>query len=148
MIQLVDKGRDYKRLRPNPTEKVKLANNGLQWVLSSNVSAIGTNGNDLIIRFHNGSLYEYPNQAKLYEPMLQSNSKGHFVWVKLRYPKVAYQKIGSLPLAGDEEATDEDIFNLLDLAGLAVMTRLKQLGMFIPDATKGLDLISLNGLLG
>ena len=37
------------------------------------------------------------NQAKLFEDMLKSNSKGHFVWVKLRRPKVAYKKIGSLP---------------------------------------------------
>jgi hypothetical protein len=148
MIQLVDKGRPYKRYRPNPAEKVKLENNGLQWVLSSNVSAVGTNNDDLIIRFHNGSLYEYPNQAKLYEPMLRSNSKGHFVWVKLRRPKVAYQKIGSLPLAGDTQVTDEDIFNLVDLAGLAMMAKLEQMGMFIPSVTKGLDLISLNGLLG
>ena len=147
MIQLIDKNREYKRFRPSASEKIALANNGLQWVLSSNVSALGVNDNDLIIRFQNGSLYKYPNQAKLYEPMLQSNSKGHFVWVKLRRPKVAYQKIGALPLENDIETTDEDIFNLVDLEGLAVMARLQQLGMFIPNATQGLDLVGLQDLL-
>ena len=92
MILLEDKNREYKRFRPNVSEKIQLANNGLQWVLSSNVSALGTNEDSLIIRFHNGSFYEYPNQAKLFEDMLKSNSKGHFVWVKLRRPKVAYKK--------------------------------------------------------
>ena len=59
MKLLIDKNRDYRRYRPDPAEKIALANNGLQWVLSSNVSAIGTNGNDLIVRFHNGSLNIY-----------------------------------------------------------------------------------------
>ena len=135
MKLLIDKNRDYRRYRPDPAEKIALANNGLQWVLSSNVSAIGTNGNDLIVRFHNGSLYSYPGQAKLYKSMLASNSKGHFVWVKLRYPKLAYNKIGSLPMKNDIETTDEDIFNLVDLAGLAVFDRLRELGMFIPNIT-------------
>ena len=147
MIRLIDKNREYKRFRPSASEKIALANNGLQWVLSSNVSALGVNDNDLIIRFQNGSLYKYPNQAKLYEPMLQSNSKGHFVWVKLRRPKVAYQKIGALPLENDIETTDEDIFNLVDLEGLAVMARLQALGMFIPNAQQGLDLVGLTDLL-
>ena len=75
MIRLEDKGRKYKRFRPSAQEKIQLANNGLQWVLSSNVSAIGINDQDLIIRFHNGSIYKYPGRYYLYEEMLESNSK-------------------------------------------------------------------------
>ena len=56
MILLEDKNREYKRYRMNPSEKIQLANNGLQWVLSSNVSAIGVSGKDLVIWFHNGSM--------------------------------------------------------------------------------------------
>lgn len=48
-------------------------------MLSSNVSAVGTDGDDLIVRFVNGSLYQYSKVADLYRPMLESNSKGHFV---------------------------------------------------------------------
>ena len=147
MILLEDKNREYKRFRPNVSEKIQLANNGLQWVLSSNVSALGTNEDSLIIRFHNGSLYEYPNQAKLFEDMLKSNSKGHFVWVKLRRPKVAYKKIGSLPFKSDSEVTDEEIFKLVELQGLAVMKRLQQMGMFIPNIEQTLNFIGLEALL-
>jgi hypothetical protein len=147
MTLLIDKNREYRRFRPSPAEKVQLANNGLQWVLSSNVSAIGINDNDLIIRFHNGSMYEYPNQAELFKPMMASNSKGHFVWVKLRRPRVPYRKIGALPLMDDVEATDEDIFTLIDTEGLAFLTKLKSMGMFIPDASNGLDLVGIEALL-
>ena len=147
MKLLIDKNREYKRFRPNPSEKIQLANNGLQWVLSSNVSALGVNKNDLIIRFHNGSLYLYPNQAKLFEPMLQSNSKGHFVWVKLRKPKVAYRKIGTLPFKDDEQVTDDELFKLVDTQGLALEQRLVDMGMFIPDIPNGLDLLGLTSQL-
>jgi hypothetical protein len=158
MIQLEDKGRymkygravprekggiHYRRLRHSESEKIQLANNGLQWVNSSNVSAIGVNDNDLIIRFHNGSLYKYPNQGALYDDMLKSNSKGHFVWAKLRWKNVAYMKIGALPFKDDKQVTDDDIFNLIDLDGLAVFERLKAMGLFIPTLPNGLDLFGL-----
>jgi len=147
MTRLEDAHREYKRYRPSPDEKVKLANNGLQWVLSSNVSAVGKYNDDLIIRFHNGSLYKYPGQAKLYDPMIASNSKGHFVWSRLRKPKVAYMKIGSLPLPDDVKATDEDLMALVDTQGMAMDEKLRAMGLFIPLATNGLDLIGLNALL-
>ena len=135
MILLEDKHREYKRFRPNPSEKIQLANNGLQWVLSSNVSAIGVSGKDLVIRFNNGSMYQYTNKADLFDAMLNSNSKGHFVWAKLRKPRVPYKKIGSLPFKGDTQVTDEEIFSLVDTRGIEVMDRLQQMGMFIPDVT-------------
>ena len=72
MELLLDPHREYRRLRPDPAEKIQLANNGLQWVLSSNVSGIGTQDDSLIVRFHNGSMYEYPNQAKLFDQMMKS----------------------------------------------------------------------------
>jgi hypothetical protein len=76
MRLLQDKGRDYKRLRPSSAEKIQLANEGLQWVLSSNVSAVGSVDEDLIIRFHNGSLYKYPNRGHLLGDILRTRSKG------------------------------------------------------------------------
>lgn len=142
MIRLEDKNREYKRFRPSVSEKLQLANNGLQWVLSSNVSAVGVSGRDLIIRFQNGSLYSYPNQASLYEPLLNSNSKGHFVWARLKKPNVPYVKIGSLPFKDDAQVTDEDIFALVDKEGIDVLNRLLQLGLFIPNAV-GKELLGI-----
>ena len=63
MKLLQDKNRKYRRYGYGSGEKIKLANYGLQWVLSSNVSAIGVAGDDLIVRFHNGSLYQYDGKG-------------------------------------------------------------------------------------
>jgi hypothetical protein len=147
MKLLEDKNRKYRRYRQTPSEKIQLANNGLQWVLSSNVSAIGVQDNSLIIRFHNGSIYEYPNQAKLFDAMLQSNSKGHFVWVKLRRPKVAYKKIGSLPFKDDDQVTDDEFFKLIDNEGLDFVRKLTAMGLFIPEQANTLNLIGIDALL-
>lgn len=135
-------------ITPSAEQKVQLAEAGLQWVTSSNVSGVGINDDDLIIRFLNGSLYRYPGQAKLFDAMMKASSKGHFVWVKLRRPKLPYEKIGTLPFKQDADFTDDDIFKLVELEGLAVEDRLRALGLFIPTLTNGLDLIGLNGLLG
>ena len=79
-------------------------------MVSSNVSAVATSGNDLYIRFHNGSLYRYKNKAKLEERLIAAASKGKWVWRFLRRPNVAYSKVGSMPLDSDRDITDEELF--------------------------------------
>ncbi len=123
MRRLDEPRRDYQRFRHTPSEKLHLANNGLQHVLSSNVSAFGVDGNDLIVRFHNGSLYQYEGVADLYEKALQSNSKGKWVWRNLRRKPIIYRKIGSLPLPDDIGLTDEDIFKQFDDRYVRDLTR-------------------------
>ena len=123
MELLQDKNRDYRRYRHNVRERSFLGLQGLQSVLSSNVSSIGVKGDSLIIRFHNGSMYEYPNQATKYDDILRSNSKGKWVWRFLRKARVPYQKIGILPLPDDIGVTDEDIFQEIDNRYMADLTR-------------------------
>jgi hypothetical protein len=84
---------------------------------------VGVKGESLIIRFHNGSMYEYPNQASQYENMLKSNSKGKWVWRNLRRKNVLYRKIGVLPLPDDIGVTDEEIFQEIDNRYMADLTR-------------------------
>lgn len=142
MTLLVDAHRDYRRWNYTPSEKIQLANAGLQWVRSSNVSAVGIQDNDLIIRFHNGSMYRYDNQADKYKSIMASNSKGHWVWVNLRRKRVSYQKIGLLQFKGDQQVTDEEVFALVNQEGLDVETKLKALGLFIPNVVNNpLDLV-------
>ena len=112
--KLEDFGRPFKRFRHSPEEKFVLAKQGFQHVLSSNVSAVAKSGKDLIIRFHNGSIYSYTGSADLYEKLLKSNSKGTFVWKNLRKPNKPFKKIGSLPLPKDMELDDEELFSDLD----------------------------------
>ena len=123
MELLQDKNRDYQRYRHNARERSFLGLQGLQPVLSSNVSSVGVRGDSLIIRFHNGSMYEYPNQSTKYDDILRSNSKGKWVWRFLRRARVPYQKIGVLPLPDDIGVTDEEIFQEIDNRYLADLTR-------------------------
>lgn len=122
MLLLEDKGREYKRYRPSVAEKSTLVSNGLQWVLSSNVSAIGTEGNDLIVRFINGSLYRYTNEAKSFRPMLKSNSKGHYLYVNLKKPGVKYSRAGTLSLPSDKDINDIDLFKNIENQAIRIQT--------------------------
>lgn len=112
MTLLEDKGRDYRRFRPSPEERTYLAERGLRWVLSSNVSAIGTQGDDLVIRFHNGSVYAYIGQADKVDDIFKSNSKGRWVWRHLRRKGVPYKKIGAISLPDDIKVSDEAIMSI------------------------------------
>lgn len=114
MIKLSEKARGYERYRHTAKEKVFLQLNGLQHVLSSNVSSVGTKENALIIRFHNGSVYEYPGRAADLENILKSNSKGKWVWRNLRRRNAPYRKVGKIPLPDDIGVTDEEIFQEID----------------------------------
>ncbi len=130
MRLLQDKNRDFRRYRHDIKEKAFLKLNGLQHVLSSNVSAVGTRSNDLIIRFHNGSVYEYPNQASQYDSILASNSKGRWVWRFLRRARVPYRKSGIIPLPDDIDVTDEEIFQEIDNRYFKDITKHVQVPVF------------------
>jgi hypothetical protein len=123
MELLQDLNRDYRRFRHNPRERAFLGLNGLQPVLSSNVSAVGVKGEDLIIRFHNGSVYAYRNRGNDYDKILQSNSKGKWVWRFLRRTNAFYEKLGMIPLPDDIGVTDEDIFQEIDNRYLSDLVR-------------------------
>jgi hypothetical protein len=123
MELLQDLNRDYRRFRHTPRERSFLGLNGLQPVLSSNVSAVGVKGEDLIIRFHNGSVYAYRNRGNDYDKILQSNSKGKWVWRFLRRTNAFYEKLGMIPLPDDIGVTDEDIFQEIDNRYLSDLVR-------------------------
>lgn len=125
-IRLYDRNinyRDYRRIRPSPDQKLKLASWGLQWVSSSNVSGVGINGDDLYIRFLNASLYKYPNQAELFDKIMKANSKGKAVWKYLRRTNVPYERVGSLPFDNQEVIeSDEDMFDNLSYEASQILT--------------------------
>jgi len=118
MAEVVNEKRKYQRILPSMREQAILKREGFTWVFSSNVSGVATSGRDLIIRFHNASIYSYQNQASKFEDILAAASKGKWVWRFLRRPNVPYQKIGSLPLDQDVDVTDEELFE--DVTGIAI----------------------------
>ena len=109
MATVVQEDRTYQRILPSDTSINILESQGFEWVYSSNVSAAAVRGKDLIIRFHNSSIYKYPNQGNNYERLMAAASKGKWVWRFLRTPQVPYEKIGSLPLPEDTTETDEEV---------------------------------------
>lgn len=123
MELLQDLNRDYRRYSHNPRERAFLGLQGLQPVQSSNVSSVGVKGEDLLIRFHNGSVYSYRNKADQFDNILKANSKGKWVWRNLRRRNAQYTKLGVLPLPDDIGVTDEDIFQEIDNRYLADLTR-------------------------
>lgn len=123
MELLQDLNRDYRRYRHNPRERSYLGLQGLQPVLSSNVSAIGVRGDSLLIRFHNGSVYSYRGKANDYDNLLKSNSKGKWVWRYLRRKNAMYEKLGVIPLPDDIGVTDEEIFQEINNRYMADLTR-------------------------
>jgi hypothetical protein len=106
---LEDKGRDYKRLQHTPEEQQRINRAGFTTVLSSNVSAIAEMNGDLYIRFHGGSSYVYPGSGNLYDDMLNSSSKGKFVWRELRRNSVPYQRIANVRIPNDVADRDMNL---------------------------------------
>ncbi len=120
--RLFDGARDYRRIRQTAAQKNFLAHNGLQFVNSSAISAVGVNEDDLIIRFHNGSMYSYSGASYLFDEQVGANSRGRFFNRRVR-GKFRFKKIASLPLpkalqtAETMEAellSDEQIFKTLE----------------------------------
>ena len=95
--------KEMQRFRHTPLEKTQLARKGFIAVESSNVSAVSRDEKHLYIRFHNGQVYKYYNQADKFDDILGSNSKGEWVWKNLRRKPVRYSRMGVLPLSNDED---------------------------------------------
>ena len=128
--RILNEKRDYQRILPDFESRQQLRVQGYTWVLSSNVSAVRRFGNDLIVRFHNSSVYRYPNQAQNYDSMINSDSKGRWVWNNLRRPNVPYEKLGAMPLGQDLDLTDEEVMqvgiSVQEIKSLSLLTIAEQ----------------------
>ena len=102
----------FKRIKTSVADQQTLKDAGYTPFFSSNVSAGQRDGSDLYIRFHNGSVYKYPNQGENFSELIVSGSKGKWVWANLRRTKAPFTKVGGFPLAGDIDLTDEEIITL------------------------------------
>lgn len=100
----------YKRIKTPVSDQRTLREKGYSPFFSSNVSAGMRDDKDLYIRFHNGSVYKYPDKGEQFGDLLLSSSKGKWVWNNLRRKNVSYSKVGSFPLVGDRDLTDEELF--------------------------------------
>lgn len=60
------------------------------YVDSSDLKSIAINGNNLVIQFHTGGIYEYIGASCEYYNLLNGNSKGKYFhqYIKNRYPTI------------------------------------------------------------
>ena len=116
MLYKKEEGRDYRRYKHTAKEQKTLRSKGLTPVVSSNVSAIARDENILYVRFHDASTYAYPKSGKLYDKMLNSKSKGKFVWDELIRKRVPYRRAGAMSFKLNNEMERLATTNLMEEA--------------------------------
>lgn len=161
-IQLEDLNRKYKRIRQSARDVLYLDQLGFVETMSSNVSAIMRDGEDLLIRFHNDSVYRYFGQGYHFDSMLKSSSKGNYVWVHFRWKQIPFLQEQSIVLPsgvqhsnltyeeiGQRFADDYQRFNIPIQDSSEDITR-TLINLFNKQSNinlSGLDLISLFNLI-
>lgn len=92
-IQLGDTFLDqFTKVTLTNAEKLELRQEGFQPLRSSNIAGVSIDGNDLLLRFHSGETYIYPNKAGFYKGFNEALSPGRFLWQTIRYAR-GYRKI-------------------------------------------------------
>ena len=109
-----EEGRNYQRYKHTAKEQATIRSKGFEPVVSSNVSAIAREGKILYIRFHDKATYAYPKSGNLYEDMLNSSSKGKFVWDKLIRKNVPYRKAQAKAFSVGSPYEDQAPVNLME----------------------------------
>lgn len=102
----LDEQRPYDRLKHTQDERQYLRQRGFRPVVSSNVSAVARDGAKLIVRFHGGNTYVYPNSGDRFQDFMNAYSKGKWVWSELRRKGVPYRRVGSYNIPDDVESRD------------------------------------------
>lgn len=122
--KVISENRKYTRYAHTQAESRYLGNKGLRPVVSSNVSAVGLDGETLIVRFHGGATYGYPQSGNRYEDMLNAPSKGKFVWRELRKTGVPYYRMGNVNIENDIESRDMIVGLLTPLEEIFILSTL------------------------
>lgn len=158
--RLFDGAREYRRIRQTAPQKNFLANRGLQFVNSSAISAVGVNEDNLIIRFHNGSMYSYKGASGLFDKQVGANSRGRYFNRNVR-GKYPFVKLTSLPFPQNiqtidtlemELLSDEKLFKTFETQEFTDLIRNLEnpkisFGVALDSAGNELLQISINGLL-
>lgn len=109
---------DYKRVRQTSDVRYELGKLGYTSVLSSFISAVGVFGDNIRIRFHNGSVYEYYGFADKFDAMMRSSSKGQYFIKNIR-PTKKYSKIASIDITPSTVMEDNVMFDAMETQSMA-----------------------------
>jgi len=84
--------REFKKIRLTNADKRELRNEGFVPLKSSNIAGARVRGNDLILKFHSGEEYIYPNKADLLDDFATALSPGRLLWRTIRFAR-GYRRI-------------------------------------------------------
>lgn len=84
--------REFKKIRLTNADKRELRGEGFVPLTSSNIAGVRVSGNDLILRFHSGEEYIYPNKANFLNRFAEALSPGRFLHRTIRFAR-GYRKI-------------------------------------------------------
>ena len=84
--------REFKKIKLTNADKRELRNEGFVPLTSSNIAGVRVQGKDLILRFHSGEEYIYPNKANFLKRFAEALSPGRFLHRTIRFAR-GYRKI-------------------------------------------------------
>lgn len=74
----------YEKVQLTEEQETELLLNDWSPLSSSNLAAVKIDGADLLILFHSGSIYRYPDKAEMYYPFNEALSPGRLLWRTIR----------------------------------------------------------------
>lgn len=84
--------KEFTKIRLTNADKRELRNEGFVPLTSSNIAGVRVKGNDLILKFHSGEEYIYPEKANFLNDFAEALSPGRFLWKTIRFAR-GYRKI-------------------------------------------------------
>ena len=77
----------FEKVEIDSEQQMALMEQGFAPLQSSNIAAVKIDGADLLILFHSGDIYRYPNKAEMYYPFNEALSPGRLLHRTIRFAK-------------------------------------------------------------
>jgi hypothetical protein len=77
----------FEKVEIDSEQQMALMEQGFAPLSSSNIAAVKIDGADLLILFHSGDIYRYPNKAEMYYPFNEALSPGRLLHRTIRFAK-------------------------------------------------------------
>ena len=75
----------FEKVQISDEQEVELIARGWNPLTSSNIQAVKIDGADLLILFHSGEVYRYPNQSEMFFPFNEALSPGRLLHRTIRF---------------------------------------------------------------
>ena len=83
---------EYEKIGISEEQELELLQSGWSPLMSSNILAVKQEDKDLLIRFHSGEVYRYPDKVDMYIPFNEALSPGRLLHRTIRFAR-GYEKL-------------------------------------------------------